>query len=78
MSLTEIVDILKNGNDWYAAKKKWIRNDANKKYYNQGNSYQASKKEVPQLNITKDSFLKRLPEVEYVQWGKYILKSRNQ
>ncbi len=26
---------------------------------------------------TVDSFLKRLPEVEYVKWGKYILKSRN-
>ena len=25
---------------------------------------------------TVDSFLKRLPEVEYVKWGKYILKSR--
>lgn len=23
-----------------------------------------------------DSFLKRLPEVEYIQWGKYILKSK--
>lgn len=26
---------------------------------------------------TVDSYLKRLPEVEYVKWGKYILKSRN-
>lgn len=26
---------------------------------------------------TVDSILKRLPEVEYVKWGKYILKSRN-
>lgn len=26
---------------------------------------------------TVDSFLKRLPEVEYVKWGKYILKNRN-
>ena len=26
---------------------------------------------------TVDSFLKRLPEVDYVQWGKYILKNRN-
>ena len=26
---------------------------------------------------TVDSFLKLLPEVEYVKWGKYILKSRN-
>lgn len=25
---------------------------------------------------TVDSFLKRLPEVEYIQWGKYILKSK--
>lgn len=26
---------------------------------------------------TVDSILKRLPEVEYIKWGKYILKSRN-
>ena len=26
---------------------------------------------------TVDSFLKLLPEVEYIKWGKYILKSRN-
>ncbi|MBR1682319.1 MAG: hypothetical protein IJ700_03045, partial [Bacteroidaceae bacterium] len=26
---------------------------------------------------TVDSLLKRLPEVEYIKWGKYILKSRN-
>ena len=26
---------------------------------------------------TVDTFLKLLPEVEYVKWGKYILKSRN-
>lgn len=26
---------------------------------------------------TVDSFLKRLPEVEYIKWGKYILKRRN-
>ena len=26
---------------------------------------------------TVDSYLKRLPEVEYVKWGKYILKSRS-
>ena len=26
---------------------------------------------------TVDSYLKRLPEVEYVQWGKYLLKSKN-
>ena len=26
---------------------------------------------------TVDSILKRLPEVDYVKWGKYILKSRN-
>lgn len=26
---------------------------------------------------TVDSYLKRLPEVEYVKWGRYILKSRN-
>ena len=26
---------------------------------------------------TVDSFLKLLPEVDYIQWGKYILKSRN-
>lgn len=27
---------------------------------------------------TVDSFLKRLPEVEYINWGKYILKNRNE
>ena len=26
---------------------------------------------------TVDSFLKRMPEIDYIQWGKYILKSRN-
>ena len=28
------------------------------------------------MNQLFDSFLKLLPEVEYVKWGKYILKSR--